>query len=139
MDSQSLIHDSTHKSLGCWQIALVFQLFHDGGRYHIESSRLICSANQWTGFYMISASVMKELKRDIEWKLMVDLLQKVTPKFWLSTIDLFALLKINKLVSMRVGNLKSKLPKQMRLWLNVIFNLSLLEKNGYRRSEISST
>ena len=26
----------------------------DGGRYHIEPS---CSANQWTGFYMITASV----------------------------------------------------------------------------------
>ena len=35
---------------------------HDGGRYHIETSPLICSANQWTGFYMISASVMKGLK-----------------------------------------------------------------------------
>ena len=29
--------------------------------YHIETSPLICSANQWTGFYMITASVMKEL------------------------------------------------------------------------------
>ena len=29
----------------------------DGGRYHIETSPLICRANQWTGFYMISASV----------------------------------------------------------------------------------
>ena len=36
--------------------------FHDGGRYHIETSPLICSANQWTGFYMITASVMKGLK-----------------------------------------------------------------------------
>ena len=51
-----------------WEI-LVFrkilrtcQLFHDGGRYHIETSPLICSANQWTGFYMITASVMKELE-----------------------------------------------------------------------------
>ena len=35
--------------------------FHDGGRYHIETSPLICFANQWTGFYMISASVMKGL------------------------------------------------------------------------------
>ena len=31
-------------------------LFHDGGRYHIETSP------QWTGFYMITAYVMKELK-----------------------------------------------------------------------------
>ena len=34
---------------------------HDGGRYHIETSPLIYSANQWTGFYMIKVSVMKEL------------------------------------------------------------------------------
>ena len=33
--------------------------FHDGGRYHIETSPLICYA--LTGFYMITASVMKEL------------------------------------------------------------------------------
>ena len=34
---------------------------HDGGRYHIETSTLICKSNQWTGFYMITATVMKEL------------------------------------------------------------------------------
>ena len=29
--------------------------FQDGGRYyHTETSPLICSANQWTGFYMIT-------------------------------------------------------------------------------------
>ena len=28
---------------------------------HIETSQLIRSANQWTGFYMMSASVVKEL------------------------------------------------------------------------------
>ena len=28
----------------------------------METSPLICSANQWTGFYMISASVMKGLR-----------------------------------------------------------------------------
>ena len=32
--------------------------FHDGGRYHIETSPLICRA---TGFYMITAPVMKGL------------------------------------------------------------------------------
>ena len=37
------------------------ELFHDGGPYHTETSPLICSVNQWTGFYMIGASVMKEL------------------------------------------------------------------------------
>ena len=35
--------------------------FDDGGRYHIETSPLICGANQWTVFYMITASVFKEL------------------------------------------------------------------------------
>ena len=39
------------------------ELFHDGGRFHIETSPLICSANQWTGFYMITASIMKELNK----------------------------------------------------------------------------
>ena len=37
------------------------QLFHDGGPYHIGTSPLICSANQWTGFYMKGTSVIKEL------------------------------------------------------------------------------
>ena len=32
------------------------------GCYYTETSPLICRANQWTGFYMITASVMKELK-----------------------------------------------------------------------------
>ena len=35
-------------------------IFHDGGPYHIKASSLICSANQWTGFYMVGTSVMKE-------------------------------------------------------------------------------
>ena len=35
--------------------------FKDGGPYHVETSLLICSANQWSGFYMIGTSVMKEL------------------------------------------------------------------------------
>ena len=34
-------------------------LFHDGGRYYIETSPLICYHG--TGFYMITAFVMKEL------------------------------------------------------------------------------
>ena len=36
-------------------------LFHDGGPYHIETSPLICIANEWTGFYMIGTTIMKEL------------------------------------------------------------------------------
>ena len=35
--------------------------FQDGGRHHIETSPLICPANQWTGFYMITAFVLKGL------------------------------------------------------------------------------
>ena len=33
--------------------------------YHIEISPLICRANQWTGFYMIGTSVMKELRKNL--------------------------------------------------------------------------
>ena len=29
----------------------------------METSPLICRANQWTGFYMITASVLKELNK----------------------------------------------------------------------------
>ena len=39
----------------------MFFSFHDGGSYHTETSPLICRANHWTGFYMITASFMKEL------------------------------------------------------------------------------
>ena len=39
--------------------AVMTEPFHDGGRYHIETSPLICAANQWTGFYVITAYVMK--------------------------------------------------------------------------------
>ena len=37
--------------------------FHDGGRYHTVTSPLICRANKWTGFYMITTSVMKGLSK----------------------------------------------------------------------------
>ena len=36
--------------------------FHHGGSDHIETSPLICRVNQWTGFYMIGTSVMKEVR-----------------------------------------------------------------------------
>ena len=32
-----------------------------GGPYHIETSLLICKANQWTGFYTTVTSVIKKL------------------------------------------------------------------------------
>ena len=34
---------------------------HDGGPYHVETSPMICRANQWTGFYVIGTSVVKGL------------------------------------------------------------------------------
>ena len=39
-----------------------FALSHNRGPYHIETSLLICRTNEWTGFYMIATSVIKELK-----------------------------------------------------------------------------
>ena len=44
------------------QYSKYYYLFQDGGRYHIETNPLICSANQWTGFYMITGPVLKKLK-----------------------------------------------------------------------------
>ena len=43
-------------------LSVLILTFHDGGRYHIETSPLICRAYQWTGFYMLTAFVMKGLK-----------------------------------------------------------------------------
>ena len=42
-------------------VLLGHKLFHDGDPYHKETSSLIFRANQWTGFYMIATSVIKEL------------------------------------------------------------------------------
>ena len=57
------IHTFSRKgqSLKVLKITLL-AFFHDGGPYHTETSPLIRRANQWTGFYMIGTSVMKELK-----------------------------------------------------------------------------
>ena len=41
------------------------KLFHDGDPCHTETSPLICSANQWTDFYMIGTFFMKELIRKV--------------------------------------------------------------------------
>ena len=38
-------------------------LFNDRGSCCIETSPLICSKNQWTGFCIIGTSVMKDLRR----------------------------------------------------------------------------
>ena len=63
------------------------QLFLDGGRYHTETSPLICCSNQWTDFYMITASVMNELT------LLLSLLLKQTVATVCCRIDLHLLLK----------------------------------------------
>ena len=39
----------------------IIQIFPDEGPYHIETCPLISIANQWTGFYIIGTSAMKEL------------------------------------------------------------------------------
>ena len=39
-----------------------YELFHNRSPCSIETSLLICSANQWSGFYKIGTSVMKGLK-----------------------------------------------------------------------------
>ena len=56
----------------CVTIALInlaTLLFFHGSSYHIETSSLICFANQWTGFYMLGTSVVKELRHcTMGWK-----------------------------------------------------------------------
>ena len=38
------------------------RLFHDVAPYFTETSLLICPANQWTGFYTIGSTAIKELR-----------------------------------------------------------------------------
>ena len=42
--------------------------FNEGEPYYPETSPLICSANQWTGFYMIGTFVIKDLKLFLPYK-----------------------------------------------------------------------
>ena len=46
---------SSDKVLKVWleKITCRYELFHDGGSYHIETNSLIYSANQWTEFFII--------------------------------------------------------------------------------------
>ena len=64
-----LMENNISKNIGLIFKSKSIYLFHDGGHYHIETSPLICRANQWTGFYIITASVMKELNKDSLWAL----------------------------------------------------------------------
>ena len=55
----------TLKILRCSHINVISaELFHDGRPYYIETSPLICSADQWTGFYMIGKPVINKLNDD---------------------------------------------------------------------------
>ena len=52
----------TYRDTVFWiSVCFWIPVFHDGGSYNIESSSLIYSANQWTGFYVIETSFIKEL------------------------------------------------------------------------------
>ena len=45
----------------CADIFMCFINSHDRGPYHLETSPLICRANQLTGFYIMGTSAIKEL------------------------------------------------------------------------------
>ena len=40
------------------------KLFHGGDPYHIDTSPLICRANQQTSFCIMGTSIMKEFTKD---------------------------------------------------------------------------
>ena len=61
LEHQSRVIINFEHPISSYQLCAPLELFQDGGRYHIETSPLIYRANQWTGFCIIAASVMKEL------------------------------------------------------------------------------
>ena len=69
---EEIVANNISPQLFC-QIFVRFE-HHDGGSYHIETSRLICKANRWAGFCMKGTSFMKDLKENLEsgWKLAMD-------------------------------------------------------------------
>ena len=48
-------------------VVLFYTSTWEGDPYHIETSPLICKANQLTGFYMIGTSVIKKLTTKIKY------------------------------------------------------------------------
>ena len=48
--------------MSCLCFTFHYLLLHDGGHHHIETNSFIIYLNEWTDFYMIGTSVMKELK-----------------------------------------------------------------------------
>ena len=63
---------------------------HDGGPYRIETSPLVGISNQWTGFYMIETSVMKELMQTICTEKMTFLRSVYSEASQRSKMELFA-------------------------------------------------
>ena len=55
----------TYKRQKSLQWAVRYLPFHDGGRHHIETSPLICSTNQWTGFYIPTMKIRTCIKNNI--------------------------------------------------------------------------
>ena len=80
-----------------------FKPFHDGGCCHIETSPLICSTNQWTDFYMITASIMKELKcgknEEKCWVQHILWSSKILFCFWIKAYIFFSNVHIHNVVS----------------------------------------
>ena len=61
------------------------------------TSPLICSANQWTGFYMITASVMKGLNKLHETRLNTLLLFNASTQLYIIFIEALPSLRLWKL------------------------------------------
>ena len=54
------------------------------GRYHIETSPLICTANQWADVYMITASVMRVNQRcEHDLRKVIEILVKLLLSFFI--------------------------------------------------------
>ena len=63
MSSECFMYVKLHVVFCVREVVLVFfHFFDDGGPYHIETIPLIRHANQWTSFYMIGTTVMKQLR-----------------------------------------------------------------------------
>ena len=85
-------------------------LFHDGGPYHIEISPLICRANQWTSFYMIGTSIMKDFNNLHIWLISSPVWSQIFElvMFWPSDNNYPCLFSPNKLHLKKLPKLQGK-------------------------------
>ena len=64
--------DRQERYLGSWSIYQKLKrvwkelTLYDGGPYHLETSPLICSVNQWTGFFLCDRDLRHERKKIIK-------------------------------------------------------------------------